>query len=468
VLLLVSALGCGARPFQPKPLDEVPFRDRAITQSSRGIRVTAAVPSAEESRALFASRLYSRGVQPIWIEIENGRDVEISFLPLGLDPEYYTPIETSYVNPAAGDAARGQGVARYFFERGMGLVIGSGETESGFVFTPVDEGTKSFNVDIIEAETGHRFTFFIPVPGLRLDHHQIDWDARMASPEAFELIETAEIIQLLEALPCCTTDRNAVDQGDPLNIAVIGHPDDIYYAFLRAGWDETETIHRASLWKTAASFLSGGEYRYSPISSLYVFGRRQDVAFQKARDNIHERNHLRLWMTDARWGGLPIWIGQISRDIGVRVGEVRLRGRGRRRTARGPAPQSDRRSLLHRRLPRRALGPVGARLHRRHPGDRLAPASSQWSRKSDTPTPPRTAGIGIINEAGTGFAFPSQTTHLASDTGVDAQRGSEAETQVERWRAGGKLPFPEFEDEQREDVLDCAAEGRALRRKPIP
>jgi hypothetical protein len=318
VLLLVSALGCGARPFQPKPLDEVPFRDRAITQSSRGIRVTAAVPSAEESRALFASRLYSRGVQPIWIEIENGRDVEISFLPLGLDPEYYTPIETSYVNPAAGDAARGQGVARYFFERGMGLVIGSGETESGFVFTPVDEGTKSFNVDIIEAETGHRFTFFIPVPGLRLDHHQIDWDARMASPEAFELIETAEIIQLLEALPCCTTDRNAVDQGDPLNIAVIGHPDDIYYAFLRAGWDETETIHRASLWKTAASFLSGGEYRYSPISSLYVFGRRQDVAFQKARDNIHERNHLRLWMTDARWGGLPIWIGQISRDIGVR------------------------------------------------------------------------------------------------------------------------------------------------------
>jgi hypothetical protein len=318
VLLLVSALGCGARPFQPKPLDEVPFRDRAITQSSRGIRVTAAVPSAEESRALFASRLYSRGVQPIWIEIENGRDVEISFLPLGLDPEYYTPIETSYVNPAAGDAARGQGVARYFFERGMGLVIGSGETESGFVFTPVDEGTKSFNVDIIEAETGHRFTFFIPVPGLRLDHHQIDWDARMASPEAFELIETAEIIQLLEALPCCTTDRNAVDQGDPLNIAVIGHPDDIYYAFLRAGWDETETIHRASLWKTAASFLSGGEYRYSPISSLYVFGRRQDVAFQKARDNIHERNHLRLWMTDARWGGVPIWIGQISRDIGVR------------------------------------------------------------------------------------------------------------------------------------------------------
>ena len=42
------------------------------------------------------------------------------------------------------------------------------------------------------------------------------------------------------------------------------------------------------------------------------------MAFQKARDNIHERNHLRLWMSPSRFNGLPVWIGQISRDIGVR------------------------------------------------------------------------------------------------------------------------------------------------------
>jgi hypothetical protein len=317
-LILACVGGCGTQPFQPKPLDEALLRGRAVTQESRGIRVTAAVPSAAETRALFASRLYSRGVQPVWIEIENRRGVMVSFLPVGLDPEYYTPIETSFVNPAAVDEERGQSVARHFFDRGMGLVIGPGETESGFVFTPVDEGTKSFNVDVVEAEDEHRFTFFIPVPGLKLDHQQIDWEARLASPDAVEFTEASEIIDLLEVLPCCTTDKVGKDQGDPLNIVLIGHPDDVYYAFLRAGWDETETIHRASLWKTAASFLTGGEYRYSPISSLYVFGRPQDVAFQKARDNIHERNHLRLWMTDARWEGLPVWIGQISRDIGVR------------------------------------------------------------------------------------------------------------------------------------------------------
>ena len=70
--------------------------------------------------------------------------------------------------------------------------------------------------------------------------------------------------------------------------------------------------------KTVVSFFSGGEYRYSPVSGLYVLGRTQDVALQKARENIHERNHLRLWMTPIRFRGTPVWIGQISRDIGVR------------------------------------------------------------------------------------------------------------------------------------------------------
>jgi hypothetical protein len=316
-LLLAAGSGCGTT-FQPQPIDEVPFRERAISQESDGIRVTAAVPSAKETRALFGSRLYKKGVQPVWIEIENGLDEEVSFLAVGLDPEYYTPIETAYLGESAKDAESGESVARYFFDSGMSLAIRAGETQSGFVFTPVDEGTKSFNVDVIGASGGHRFSFFVPVPGLKLDHQTIDWDARLASPAAFEITEVDKIIEALESLPCCATDEEGVGQADPLNIVVVGHPDDVYYAFMRAGWDETETINRTSMWKTAASFLTGGEYRYSPVSSLYALGRQQDVAFQKARENIHERNHLRLWMSNARWQGKPVWIGQISRDIGVR------------------------------------------------------------------------------------------------------------------------------------------------------
>jgi MscS family membrane protein len=50
----------------------------------------------------------------------------------------------------------------------------------------------------------------------------------------------------------------------------------------------------------------------------------------------------------------------------------------------------------------------------------------------------------IVAASGTGFAFPSQTTYLASDRSVDPERQTAAEQQVRAWRAAGGLPLPEF------------------------
>ena len=68
----------------------------------------------------------------------------------------------------------------------------------------------------------------------------------------------------------------------------------------------------------------------------------------------------------------------------------------------------------------------------------------------------------IVKEAGTGFAFPSQTAYLGRDSGLDAERGRETEAQVQEWRSKGQLPFPEFDEGTRgekEDVLDYPPEG---------
>jgi MscS family membrane protein len=68
----------------------------------------------------------------------------------------------------------------------------------------------------------------------------------------------------------------------------------------------------------------------------------------------------------------------------------------------------------------------------------------------------------IINTAGSGFAFPSQTAYLARDPEFDERRVHEATAEVEKWRAEGKLPFPDFEEEERErksNVLPYPPEG---------
>ena len=316
VAFLILVSGCAT--FNPHPGDQASFLDRAQTQYKAGVRVTAAVPSAEESRKLFGVDLYGSGVQPVWLKIENNNKEAVFFLPLGLDPEYFTPFETAAMNHFSFSTPENDKMDRYFWKQSQRIYIAPGSVRSGFVYTPVDEGTKGLNVDIIGEDQEFRtFIFFINVPGLRVDHYQVDFE-KLYSKEEIVTHDENGLRKALENLPCCTTNEEGTGNADPLNLVVIGEGKDVLHAFIRAGWDETETIYSTSAWKTGISFLFGGKYRYSPVSGLYVYGRPQDAALQKARETIHERNHLRLWLSPIRFEDKPVWVGQISRDIGVR------------------------------------------------------------------------------------------------------------------------------------------------------
>ena len=317
LMIPVSISGC-ATTYSPRPLEEVPFQERSQTKIEGGVRVTAVVLSAEESEEVFGVHLYKEGIQPIWLEIENRVKEPVWFLPESVDPDYFAPLEAAYMNHFTYSETANKQMDRYFYERGMGLYIAPESIRSGFVFTNLEEGTKTFNVDLVtEDHRARTLTFFIPVPGLKVDHSQVDWE-NLYPEDAIVSYDEEGLRKALESLPCCTTNKDGTEQGDPLNLVVIGDLDDVYHAFIRAGWDETETIYSTSALKTTISFIFGGRYRYSPVSALYVFGRPQDIALQKTRETIHERNHLRLWLAPMRFEGKHVWIGQISRDIGVR------------------------------------------------------------------------------------------------------------------------------------------------------
>lgn len=118
-------------------------------------------------------------------------------------------------------------------------------------------------------------------------------------------------------MPAATSNAKQTRFGDPVNLVVVGELETLVHAFV-GRWDETEVITLATCWKTTRSFLLGSQYRYSPVSALHLFGRSQDIALQRSRRSINERLHLRLWLTPLRFQGECVWIGQVSRDIGVR------------------------------------------------------------------------------------------------------------------------------------------------------
>jgi len=312
----VAALGA----YHHGRLEQVPLAERAVCQQSGGVAVTVAVLSAKESRTLFGTDLARSGIQPVWLEVKNGDEVPYWLLSAGLDPNYYSAREAAYVRHTLFGRSANRQMDEFFDEVQFRNPIPPGATGSGFVFANFDEGTKPVAVDLIAPRHGavRSFTFFVPVPGLKTHGTVQDYE-RMYLPETLVRLESeAELRAALERLPGWTTNKSGSSRGDPLNLVLVGKRDDLFPAFLRRGWHPTEAVYLGSSWKTMKSFLLGSRYRYSPVSPLYALGRHQDLAGQKARESIDQRNHLRLWLTRLVYQGKSVWLGQISRDIGVR------------------------------------------------------------------------------------------------------------------------------------------------------
>lgn len=75
----------------------------------------------------------------------------------------------------------------------------------------------------------------------------------------------------------------------------------------------------------------------------------------------------------------------------------------------------------------------------------------------------------LVAAAGTGFAFPSQTTYVESGEGVDRERGRTAEEQVRTWRERGELYIPAFPRDEIGRVqgsLDYPPAGSPAARSP--
>ena len=321
LFLLTVLMGCATTQtyttFEPRSVNEVRFRDRAQTSFDDEVRVSAAVPTAAETHDLFHADLTRREIQPIWVKVENHSDHIYYLISAATDPNHYSPLEAAYAVSRGRSKSHRSEMERYFRSMNFKNPILPHTAVSGFIFTNLDQGEKVVQIDLIAAERVKFFTFFLQIPGMRVDYRMVDFETLYPDDQVVEL-DDQELRKALEQLPCCTTNEDGTAFGDPANLVIIGDFKDIAAAFARRGWLPAEETYSTAVWKTIKSFIFGSRYRYSPVSPLYFFGRHQDFARQKPRRDIHERNHLRLWYTPYRFGGKPVFVGQVSRDIGVR------------------------------------------------------------------------------------------------------------------------------------------------------
>jgi hypothetical protein len=102
--------------------------------------------------------------------------------------------------------------------------------------------------------------------------------------------------------------------GDPVNVVLTGTLQQLQAAFKLAGWSEADRLGLASSWRMIRAFLFNSPYPTAPFSTLYLFGRGQDVGFQKAIDNSpRKRHHIRFWAlslahAEADLGNADFWL----------------------------------------------------------------------------------------------------------------------------------------------------------------
>ncbi len=128
--------------------------------------------------------------------------------------------------------------------------------------------------------------------------------------------------------------------SDPVNIAIIAKDkNELRHAMKRAGWYEADPNTLRNSIHEAWALLFNRSYPTSPVSILYLFNRRHDIAFQiptnsamspRTRHHVrfwrleppeshkHDRGHFAFWSERlTKWLGIErqVWIGAATYDF---------------------------------------------------------------------------------------------------------------------------------------------------------
>lgn len=131
--------------------------------------------------------------------------------------------------------------------------------------------------------------------------------------------------------------------ADPINLAFNTSRQELIKSMEDSGWTRAQKLNLNSSLKMIYSAVTGTHYPTAPVSSLFLFNRKQDLAFEKDLDgNPRKRHHIRLWKTPENWWlpggykadwlaaatfdknvGLSLFTGQITHKIDANIDKER-------------------------------------------------------------------------------------------------------------------------------------------------
>ena len=103
--------------------------------------------------------------------------------------------------------------------------------------------------------------------------------------------------------------------GDPINIGLVGSEGDVVRAMTASGWFPADPITFGSSIRIAADTVLRCPDDDAPVSNLFLFNRKQDLAFeQPLAGGPGKRHHVRFWKWDRLYDSRPGWFGAATFD----------------------------------------------------------------------------------------------------------------------------------------------------------
>lgn len=136
-------------------------------------------------------------------------------------------------------------------------------------------------------------------------------------PEKFEGDLPPITDEILDQIPRRVVDKDGIE-GDRVNFLILGTEEQVKQALLSVGWVVVDRSVKDTILRGALGTISRQAYLTMPMSELYLFGRPQDYGFAMSDPvmTVAERHHFRIWKAPFDVGGLTLWVGAGTHDVG--------------------------------------------------------------------------------------------------------------------------------------------------------
>jgi LssY C-terminus len=126
-----------------------------------------------------------------------------------------------------------------------------------------------------------------------------------------------ELRRSIDSLPRRVNDQFK-NQGDMVNFVIVGSEKDVQAALDAATWHVADTSNENAVLNAVMQTYDNKDYLAMPMSTLYLFGRKQDFGYEMAEPiaMVASRHHFRIWKAPFTWKGSQVWCGAGTHDIG--------------------------------------------------------------------------------------------------------------------------------------------------------